>query len=247
MSVVKYARGLVSAALHRTQRSLLRGQVGVQHALGIAGHYQPNPFVKSDGRPDRRACRERYEAFSALLPAGALTCIDIGCNVGYFTLRMAAAGGICLGIDVGRNEISYARGLAALHHVSNVAFLQFEVTPQTVAALPRVDVIICMSVFHHWVRKLGLERATQIIDGIANRCDFLVFETGQHNETDTCWASQLAFMGDDCDGWIRRFLSGRGFASVTKLGDFSTTLSAVPRHLYLAAPATPEARWRSAI
>jgi SAM-dependent methyltransferase len=234
MDIGRYGRGLASAVLYRLDRLWLRVQVGLQSVLGIAGHYQPNPFAVDSDPRDRRACPERFEAFSKALPAGALSCIDIGCNIGYFTFRMAQRGGICLGIDTGRNEISYARGLAALHGVRNAAFLQFEISADSIAALPRADVIICMSVFHHWVRKLGLEEATRIVDGMARRCSFLVFETGQHDETDTSWARHLSFMGEDCDSWIRDFLVARGFQSVELMGDFSTTLSAVPRHLYLA-------------
>lgn len=234
MDIGHYGRGLASAVLYRVDRLWLRVRVGLQRALGIAGHYQPNPFAADSDRRDRRACPERFEAFSKVLPIGALSCIDIGCNIGYFTFRMAQRGGICLGVDTGRNEIGYARGLAALYGVRNAGFLQFEISADSISALPRADVIICMSVFHHWVRKLGLEEATRIVDGMAKRCSFLVFETGQHDETDTSWAQYLSFMGADCDEWIRNFLTARGFQSVELMGDFSTTLSMVPRHLYLA-------------
>jgi SAM-dependent methyltransferase len=234
MNLVGLGKGVTSAAMHRFERLLLRGRVSVQTAFNIPGDYQPNPFTEQPGRPDRRACRERFEAFAAKLPPGALSCIDIGCNIGYFTFRMAKRGGVCLGIEIGRNEVSYARGLATLHDVRNAAFLQFEISSQNVLALPRADVMICMSVFHHWARKFGLDEATRIMDGLAQRCQFLVFETGQHNETDTRWAQQLAFMGEDSDAWIQKYLRERGLSSVIRLGEFSTTLSAVPRHLYLA-------------
>lgn len=239
-SLADYIRGLTSAALYRSERLLLRGRLAIQEALNIPGDYQPNPFREdmAAGRLDRRACLGRFEAFAAALPAqGALSCIDIGCNIGYFTFRMAARKGICLGIEIGRNEVNYARGLAALHNVRNANFLQFEVTPSSVAALPAADVIICMSVFHHWARKLGLEAATAIMDGLAARCRYMVFETGQVNETDTTWAKDLAFMGQNSDAWIQQYLKARGFARITPLGLFPTTLSAVPRHLYLAEKA----------
>lgn len=235
-----YIRGVTSALLYRTERLLLRIPLAVQEALNIPGDYQPNPFREDNaaGRADRRACLGRFEAFNAALPAGqALSCLDIGCNIGYFTFRMSARKGICLGIDIGRNEVSYARGLAALHNVHNAAFLQLEVTPQSVAALPATDVIICMSVFHHWARKLGLEAATTIMDGLAARCRFMVFETGQHDETDTTWAKDLAFMGQDSDAWIQQYLRARGFGRIKPLGRFPTTLSSVPRYLYLAEKA----------
>jgi SAM-dependent methyltransferase len=230
----KLARGLISAALYRIERLLLRVRVGLQSMAGIVGAYQPNPFSAPARVPDPRACQERFLAFAAVLPEGAVSCIDVGCNTGYFTFKIAERGGICLGLDIGRNEISYARGLAALHSVDNAAFLQHEITPDNVNALPQVDLIVCMSVFHHWVRKIGLAQATRIVDGLAARCRFLVFETGQHNEVDTDWARHLAFMGSDCDLWTRMFLAERGFASVRKLGEFSTTLSSVPRNLYFA-------------
>jgi ubiquinone/menaquinone biosynthesis C-methylase UbiE len=234
MSAADYGRGLISAALYRLQKLLQRTQLAVQSAVNMTGGYQPDPFAPPSGPSDRRACAERFAAFAAALPPGPLSCIDIGCNIGYFTFRVAARGGVCIGIDTGRNEISVARGLAAKHGVQNIAFLQFDVTPDSVNALPQADVIVCMSIFHHWARKLGLAQATRIMDGIASRCRFLVFETGQHNETDTSWAKQLSFMGNDCDQWIRAFLTDRGFGSVEPIGEFSTTLSDVRRTLYLA-------------
>ncbi len=230
-----YGRGVASALMSRAEGLWLRFRVAAQRALAIGGRYQPNPF---QGRPvteDQRACQERFEAAAAVLPPrGPLSCIDIGCNIGYFTFRMAERGGICLGLDIGRNEINLASGMAAVHDVRNAGFLRFEITPETVRGLPDVDVVICMSVFHHWVRKLGLEKATAIMDGVASKCRYLVFETGQHNETDTDWAEDLSFMGADCDHWIRQFLRELGAVKVTHAGQFPTTLSKVKRHLYVA-------------
>lgn len=230
-------RDLGNAALYRLQRILVRLQLLLQLDLGLVKQYQPNPF--SSTQPEgqsARSCIDRFNSFSALLPSDEPLCtLDIGCNLGYFTFRMSERGGMCIGLDLGRNEISVARALAARHRVPNVAFCQYEVTADSAAALPAVDVVICLSVFHHWVRKFGFSEARRVMEVVAARATrYLVFETGQHDETGVAWADDLAFMGGDCDAWIQMFLKDLGFRRVHHVGRFPTSVSPVARHLYVA-------------
>ncbi len=236
---MKLARDYANAGLHRLDRLALRTRLALDLRAGLTTLYQPNPFDPGHRQAAAgRACADRFAAFSKHLPADTpLSTIDVGCNIGYFVFRMAERGGLCLGVDWGRNEIALARRLAAKHNVANALFAQMAVTEKTAATLPTADLVICLSIFHHWARKLGLDGATAIMRGLAGHAGkYMVFETGQPDEP-TDWASDLHFMGSDPQGWTQQYLSDLGFAEVTHLGEFPTSLSPIPRNLYLAGRA----------
>lgn len=231
-------RVLTNVALHRLTLLLLRQRLLVQRVLHLTHEYQPDPFRNDKGAGTRegRACIDRFEAFSALFPSDKpLSVLDIGCNQGYFTFRMAERGGLCIGIDSDRNEVLYARAQAATHRVANTVFAEMTIDTESARGLPSVDITICLSIFHHWVRFFGEDNAKEIMRSVAERTrGYLVFETGQHDETDALWAHELAFMGADSKAWIRSFLTELGFSTIHEAGPFATTVSTVPRTLYVA-------------
>ncbi len=227
----------VNATLWRTKNLFHQIQLFFQFRLNTARIYEPDPWrPASDAARDPRQTPARAAAILNHLPQRPLSSLDIGCHSGYFTFALARRGGFCLGIDYGRNAIMIAQAFAATHDVSNVAFAQIDIDAQTAASLPQTEVVICLSVYHHWVRKLGRAGAEEIMRTLASRATkYLVFDTGQPDEVIADWARTLSFMEPDIDSFLRQFLRDLGFASVSHLGTFKTSLSAVPRHLYIAA------------
>ena len=239
MKILKLTpRVLGNVILHRGTVLSLRIRLALQRRLRLTHEYQPDPFVKEPAPGDGRGrpCEDRYNAFVAHLPEGeALSVLDIGCNRGYFVFRMAERGGLCIGIDSDRNEIMFADALATVHGVPNVAFTTMVVDRKSVEGLPSVDVTICLSIFHHWVRSYGVEAAKDIMRVIADRTEsFLIFETGGPDEEETQWADELSFMRSEDNAWIRCFLFELGFEEVSEEGPFTTTVSRIPRTLYVA-------------
>ena len=230
MDIGRYGRGLASAVLYRLDRLWLRVQIGLQSVLGIAGHYQPNPFVADSDPRDRRAVGTLRIVFESVA-GGALNLHRYRLQHRLFYVRMAQRGGVASASILVATKLVTRAGLRRCT-ASATRRSSIRISANSIAALPQTDVIICMSVFHHWCARLGSRRPRIVIYGKA--LQLLVFETGQHDEIDTSWARHLSFMGKDCDSWIRDFLMARGFQSVELMGDFSTTLSAVPRHLYVA-------------
>lgn len=142
---------------------------------------------------------------------------------------------MCIGIDSDRNEFMVARALATLRRQENAIFAQLDIDAAAAAALPEADIVLCLSVFHHWVRHLGAEPAIETLRAVASRAKrALVFETGQPEEEGARWTEALAFMKPDSDAWIRDFLATLGFAEVRYVGAFQTTVSPRPRNLYVA-------------
>lgn len=231
-------KDFVNIVVHRLGRLFIHLQVLIQYRCGLTGSYTPDPFSKCSPGPgkDPRDCIQRRNAILTALPDRPLTSLDVGCDVGFFTFAQARRGGLCIGIDGNRNAIMTARGLASIHNCKNAVFAEMMVSPEHTHVFPGTDVLICLSVFHHWVRYYGLEGAQDIMRALTSKgTEFIVFDTGQSDETNTSWASELTFMNPDPDQWIKGFLQDLGFPIVQNLGQFSSAVSPVPRHLYLAS------------
>ena len=229
---------LVNVIIRRSYIYFLRFRLLFQLHLGFLKPYQPNPFSSKQGKrnPSLRNCADRYEAFSALLPQDMpLSVLDIGCEQGYFVFRMAERGGFCIGIDWDRHKIEIAQALSTVYNVNNALFAQMDINNKTASTLPKVDMVICLSIFHHWAHKLGEYDAKEIMIKVSNCAEkYLIFETGQPNEVKKKWAERLSFIVPDIDSCVRSFLYELGFEKIHNLGQFPTSVSNVPRNLYVA-------------
>jgi SAM-dependent methyltransferase len=235
--MINFIRDISNAALYRIIKLLVRIQLFLQLKLGLLKTYAPNPFYsKNQIKKDERASYERFNAIANYLPKEVpLTTLDIGCNLGFFTFNMAKRGGFSIGIDYGRNEILAAKALAVKHSVNNVVFTQMEITPDNVSRLPKTDVVICLSVFHHWVRKLGQDKSRTIMEGLAGSAEkYFIFDTGQPDEIGVDWSDCLSFMSPDVESWAVGYFKSLGFCDVLNLGEYRTSLSDVPRTLFIA-------------
>ncbi len=233
-----FFRNLGNAFLNRVVKLLVKIQLFMQMRLGFLKTYAPNAFLSRENiLNDDRASYARLDAINGFLPKDAqLTTLDIGCNLGFFTFNMAKRGGFSIGIDYGRNEIMAAKALALRYSVNNVVFTQLEITPENASLLPKVDMVICLSVFHHWIRKLGQEQSRIIMQGLADSSNkYLIFDTGQPNEKNVEWATSLEFMNPDINNWADGYLKSLGFNKVDNIGIFQTSLSEVKRNLYIAS------------
>jgi hypothetical protein len=208
----------------------------LQNALKVTHDYQPNPFVfsKRNDKKNRNSF-DRYEAIFKNLPNTPTTLIDYGCSRGFFVLQAAKDGLFSIGIDHDRFEILYARSVSEIYGVNKALFMHDEITEDLISTLPKFEMTICTSIFHHWVRIYGKESAFRMMQGIAdNTTKYLVFETGQNNEIDTRFYPYLEFMGDSYEDWIESFLLELGFSKIKKIGTYGSRVSSFNRTLFLA-------------
>ncbi len=237
MIITKYIRNGMNAFLHHLSVAFLWLRLKIQKLLGLVSVYQSDPFrVKNSDDPRVRVCEERYRAFSAYLPKDqALSVIDVGCNQGYFLFRMAPYASIGIGIEKAYNEVMYARALAGTRRINNLVFMSYSVTPDNIRSFPSMDVVIFLSVFHHWVRDFGENEAKVMLKELAQKSrKYFIFETGQYEEKGKKWTDALAFMAPDSHQWIVCFLQECGFQNIHDVGKFSTTVTDIPRKLYVA-------------
>jgi SAM-dependent methyltransferase len=182
-----------------------------------------------------RDTNDRYNAILSNIDEYPKSLIDLGCNKGVFVLKAAAKNSFAVGVDHDWFEIIWAEAYANKNNISSAIFMNAEINLSFVNKLPNFDMIICTSIFHHWVRIYGRSEAFNMMRVIASKTNtYLVFETGQNNETSTRWHDKLDFMGDDYEKWIVDFLLEIGFNEVKAAGQFSTLLSDVKRTLFVA-------------
>lgn len=181
-----------------------------------------------------RSSADRWRAIEGRLAPGGGSCLDVGPFHGYFSRRMARAGFLVLGVEKVRENVFVAEGLARMDRLPGALAVEFDVTPDSAARLPRVDVCLCLSVFHHWVKHHGEAGACRILRALADGCARqFFFETGLPEEGRS-WSEGLAFMAPDPRAWIERFFREAGFRSIECIGRFPTHVSSVERWLYAA-------------
>ena len=158
--MINFLRGIAGAIMYRVVKVF--GEIAVIYADegGVVKYVCSKMHIpRKDVLDDERASYGRLDAINNFLPENeALSVIDVGCNLGFFTFKMAERGGFCIGIDYGRNEILAAKALAYKNSVDNIVFAQKEITPENASMLPKADMVICLSIFHHWIRKLGEQK-----------------------------------------------------------------------------------------
>jgi len=168
--------------------------------------YQPLPWVNLNKAKRGKGTKERWIAIDKNLDNYSISsAMDIGCNVGYFCFLLAEKGIPTLGIEMNDRFFRIAQYARKKINISNVALCNMTVNLDTVRLLPNVDVILLLSVWHHWVRYYGLEAATKILSCAWGKCNkIMFFETG---ESEMTTEFSLPNMGPTPEKWLKRYLT----------------------------------------
>ena len=181
-----------------------------------------------------RECVDRWDAMKPHLPEKTGAVLDIGCNIGYFSLKCGELGHFAYGVDYHRYNILICTSIKHHTQSKNALFMRHFIDLDFLQKMPKFDTIINLSVFHHWVKQFGFEVAEEMMIVLGQKCNCLVFETGQSDEIGSQWPEVLYFMGNDPEIWIRTFLKKIGFSDVAAAGKFATGLTKTERTLYIA-------------
>jgi|TARA_Y100000294_G_scaffold175100_1_gene194471 O-antigen chain-terminating methyltransferase len=196
--------------------------------------YQPIYGKEEKSKAVSRACIDRWKAIVPFLREVKGSVLDIGCNIGYFSFMASKEGCISFGVEADNFNITCCHAIKAETLAKNCMFMKKKVDMDFVRKMPFFDVILSLSVFHHWVKSYGDQQAIEMMKILASKCRAMIFETGQSNESGTKWHHKLFFMGKNPDKWIQSFLYEIGFQDVRIIGIFPTGLTDVDRYLFLA-------------
>jgi SAM-dependent methyltransferase len=204
----------------------LKAVIGLSQRIVVASaglrrsrYYQP-----IYGRVSTRSKREsiiRWDAMKQYLPSDSFSFLDTGCEIGYFTFKASERGAVAIGVERKKKLYDLAMTIRSIQKMDRTAFFNMGIDINNVRSLPRVDVLCCLSIFHHWISEWGFDTADEIFSILCEKTTSVFFETGQPNES-VDWAAKVVFMEPDIDGWISKYLASKGFSKVTSLGEYST-------------------------
>ena len=195
-------------------------EVQFQFDVFPKGGYQPLPWVGINKAQRGEPTNARWKAIEASLTDQKFRSgMDIGCNLGYFCFALAQKGVPMLGVDMDSRYIRIAQYASGKIGLSTVGLCQMVINTETVNLLPSVDLILLLSVWHHWVRSYGLDQASQILSALWNKTEkVLFFETG---ETEMSADFGLPAMGDSSRKWVEDYLKNICTdADIVHLGEF---------------------------
>ena len=199
-------------------RTILFG-CAILRRLGLIEFYQPLPqlgiSLKKAGQEQRVI--KRWEAIEKALPEEVSSAMDIGCNVGYYVFSLASRGCFVLGIEAGPIYHFFSFHAKEALGLGNVALAQTFLKPNNVKALPEVDCVLLLAVFHHWCRAFGKDAALEMLDVIYKKAGkALFFETGEQGEN---YAPSLPDMGESPEQWMRELFLSKGCKEVKVISD----------------------------
>lgn len=154
----KGVRGLAGAARRKLLPGPAPGRMDADYQQKVAGSLQ-----------------ERWRMIDDAIPSGCRTALDIGCNLGDITALCAGRGLWTIGVDRGAKLIAEARRRHG--NVADCGFMQMRITPPDIERLPTFDVVLLLSVQHHWLMEYGPDVAGQMLRSLASRTTrVLIFE-----------------------------------------------------------------------
>lgn len=168
--------------------------------------YQPLPWLQLKKARRDIGVHSRWQAIEKQLNTISInSAVDIGANVGYFSISLASLGANVISIE---SEPKYFRimqyAVQKLNFQDKIGLLQYKITPETINMLPTVDCMVFLAVWHHMVREYGLHTGIQMLQQLWMKTNkVLFFETG---ETEMPQEYNLPEMKPNAETYLREFL-----------------------------------------
>lgn len=206
-------------------RILLRFSTRKYGLFGPSVAYQPLPWVGLQGGRRSIGTQQRLEAILGFLESrGGVPAItlDVGANVGYFSLSFAELGAIAYAVEAEPLNNRISRIASNRLEAKSGSFVPLRIWCDTnsVRRFPDANVTLCLSIWHHWVRHYGLDAATEILEELLRKTsDVLFFDSGE-NEMPEYY--NLPFYGADARTWLQEYLASLdSVRSIESLGEYA--------------------------
>ena len=169
------------------------------------GLYQPVRSLPRSAASRSSGSESRWDAIAPVIRSEAVkSAVDIGACEGYFAIELAEAGVHTIAIESAPGNYRTMLFAVKRSGTPNVGVLAMEVAPENVDTLPFSDCVLCLSIWHHFVRSHGLEQATAMLEAIWQRSrKVMFFDTG---ETEMTPDYGLPPMLPDPRSWLADYL-----------------------------------------
>jgi len=196
----------------------------------ISTPYHPLPWVNLRIKKNReKSIFDRWQCIEEQIQESRSSVLDVGCNVGYYSISLARKGHYVVGVEGGWASVAIATCARDVLGVHNALFHRLDLTPDNIDSLPSFDYVIMLAVFHHWCRSYGKEPGITMLKTLCRKVKKgIIFETGQPDTASRKYVDALPDMGDDVLEWLLNFFTAEGFNSAESMGYFQS------RHLIVA-------------
>ncbi|MBQ7705214.1 MAG: methyltransferase domain-containing protein [Selenomonadaceae bacterium] len=151
--------------------------------------YQPLFGHDVTGIKPQRICTDRladikkvYDAMSQKLNR-PLRVLDLGCNLGFFSLYAAKWGGVVTGVDIGSNNLRVCKLLASEHPNFKIEFIEAKLEEFIPKIKPEeYDFVLCFNVLHWITLPYGLEFTKKLVKELSTKIGTGIFELATKSE-----------------------------------------------------------------
>ena len=200
--------------------------------------YQPVRFNGKLLWPGKRDFENRWALIRREAEeCGAQSLLDIGCAEGYF-VQQAARELQCfsLGIEGDVRRLTVAQNINTLDCNERTGFMHDHIDLASLSRLPKFDVVLFLSVLHHFVRPHGIDYCREVLDIIRTKTNkVMIFEMGIRTEF-LDWAKDYPNAREEPSEWICEFLRSAGFSRVDVIGSSPFGKLGIPRPIFRAFP-----------
>lgn len=116
----------------------------------------------------------RWENIEQYISDGDNSALDIGCADGFFSNKLNEKGVFTVGID--HSHLRLQRCKKQYGHKEGLAFMRYSLKPGSVTNLPKTDVMLLLTVFHHWIDSYGFKDSKKMLQQLAGKTDKIFFE-----------------------------------------------------------------------
>lgn len=196
-------------------------------SISIESRERYQPRVDSEGRfvGGERDYQGRLEIIESEINFAGKHVLDLGCSGGFFTFSLASKAKEIVAVDADPHMIERNNEANKKLGYDNITFLNRKITPAFLEELPKFDVVLFLSVFHHmvtglstydWTDSTGSENAFSVLGKIRETADVVVFEMGGTDEG-FHWCNELGCRVRNLDEWIRKNVFSKKFHDIKKL------------------------------
>lgn len=134
--------------------------------------------LMSSYQDERNDNEVRWEFIKSHVNDNAQSLIDVGCAEGEFAIRAAEIGLKVTGFDSNVSRIRNAKKNGKKY--SNLNFNLVELSPGTIEELPESDIILFLTVHHHWTRAYGYDDAANMFRVLVKKGRTIFYEPPGH-------------------------------------------------------------------